>query len=234
MLGNTDTVWFCMRSDIDFWCRWVIANLVGELFGLGLVGVIGYLVIYFFGEPESVVYVLSFAVLVIGLGALEGAIVGSAQAMVLRRRLPQLRTWVAATVLGAVVAWTLGMLPGTLMSLDGSVSSVTPSEISDTLQVVLAILMGLVAGAILGFPQWLILKRYISHAAWWVGANALAWACGMPLVFFVAGAGSTEDVRSAALTATIGLAAVGALVGGIHGAFLVRLLAPLKGARSSA
>lgn len=222
-----------MNSDIDFWCRWVIANLVGELFGLGLVGVIGYLVIYAFGEPEFVGYMLSFAALVIGLGALEGAIVGSAQAIVLRRRLPQLRIWVAATMLAAVVAWTLGMLSGTLLSLDGSASSATPSEISDNLQVVLAVPMGLVAGTILGIPQWLILRRYISRAAWWVGANALAWACGMPLVFFVGGAGSTEDVRSVALTATIGLAAAGALVGGIHGAFLVRLLAPLKGARSS-
>ena len=223
-----------MHSDIDFWCRWVIANLVGELFGLGLVGVIGYLVIYGFGEPESAGYVLSFAVLVIGLGALEGVIVGSAQAMVLRRRLPQLRTWVAATALGAVIAWALGMLPGTLMSLQESAPSAASSGPSDTLQLVLAVPMGLVGGAILGFPQWLILKRYISRAAWWVGANSLAWACGMPLVFFVAGTSATEDLRSAALTATIGLAAVGALVGGIHGAFLVRLLAPLKAARSSA
>ena len=223
-----------MHSDIVFWSRWVIANLVGELLGLGLVGVIGYTVIYAFGEPESVGYVLSFTVLVIGLGALEGAIVGAAQAIVLRRRLPQLRTWVAATMAGAVVAWTLGMLPGTLMSLVGSDPSATPSEMSDTLQVILAIPLGLLAGAILGFPQWLILKRYISLAGWWVVANALAWACGMPLVFVVASAGSTEGVLSAVVTATIGLATAGALVGGIHGAFLVRLLAPLKGARSAA
>ena len=223
-----------MHSDIVFWSRWVIANLVGELLGLGLVGVIGYTVIYAFGEPESVGYVLSFTVLVIGLGALEGAIVGAAQAIVLRRRLPQLRTWVAATMAGAVVAWTLGMLPGTLMSLVGSDPSATPSEMSDTLQVILTIPLGLLAGAILGFPQWLILKRYISLAGWWVVANALAWACGMPLVFVVASAGSTEGVLSAVVTATIGLATAGALVGGIHGAFLVRLLAPLKGARSAA
>ena len=195
---------------------------------------LGYTVIYAFGEPESVGYVLSFTVLVIGLGALEGAIVGAAQAIVLRRRLPQLRTWVAATMAGAVVAWTLGMLPGTLMSLVGSDPSATPSEMSDTLQVILAIPLGLLAGAILGFPQWLILKRYISLAGWWVVANALAWACGMPLVFVVASAGSTEGVLSAVVTATIGLATAGALVGGIHGAFLVRLLAPLKGARSAA
>ena len=223
-----------MHPDIDLWCRWVAANLVGELIGLGLVGVIGYLVIYGFGEPESTGYVLSFAVLVVGLGALEGVIVGSAQAIVLRRRLPRLRTWVAATAVGAVIAWTLGMLPGTLMSLQEPAPPAASSGPSDTLQLVLAIPMGLVGGVILGFPQWLILKRYIPRAGWWVGANALAWACGMPLVFFVASASATEDLRSAALTATIGLAAVGALVGGIHGAFLVRLLAPLKDTRSSA
>ena len=71
------------------------------------------MVIYFFGEPETVAHVLSFAVLVIGMGALEDAIVGSARAIVLRRGLPRLRTCLAATMLRAKLAWTLGMLPRT-------------------------------------------------------------------------------------------------------------------------
>lgn len=203
----------------------MLANLVGELFGLGLVGAVAYAAIYIFGEPEFAGHVLGFAVLAISLGALEGLIVGLAQASVIRRRIPELRAWVTATVVGAVIAWTLGVLPSTVMHLLGSEPAATDAPVSDAVQTLLAIPLGIVTGAILGFPQWRVLKKHVSRAGWWVAANALAWACGMPLIFAIAGAGSSASVLSGIAMAVIGLAAAGALVGAIHGAFLVWLLA---------
>ena len=220
-------------SDRAFWLQWVGANLLGEFLGLGLVGAIGYLTVLVFGEPTSLAYTLVFAVLAIGLGAAEGMIVGYAQTMVLRRRLPQLRSWISATVVGAVAAWTLGVLPSTVMSFIGAASHESSAEISDALQLLLAAPMGMVAGAILGFPQWLVLRRYVSRAGWWLPANALAWGCGMPLVFFAAGAMPAGSALSMAVVAAGSLAATGAVVGAVHGGFLVWLLASANGARNT-
>jgi hypothetical protein len=208
-------------SNRAFWLQWVVANLLGEFVGLGLVGLIGYAMVAVFGEPNAFFQALAFAIVAVALGALEGSIVGYAQFLVIRRRLPQLRAWVAATILGAVIAWTLGVLPSTLMSLNAPAATEPPPEISDALQLLLAIPLGLVAGAILGVPQWRVLRRYVSRAGWWVLANALAWAAGMPLVFVAAG---VRPEGSGLWAVPLGLAAAGAVVGAIHGGFLVRLL----------
>ena len=202
----------------------MIANLVGELLGLGLVGAAGFGAIVVFGEPGSALHVMALALLVIGVGAIEGAIVGFAQAVVLRRRLARLRSWVAATVAGAAAAWTLGMLPSTMMSL-AEAAPPAPAATSDLLQLVLAVPLGLVAGAILGLPQWWVLRRYVSRAGWWIAANALAWGAGMPLVFVAAGVRPAAGAAATVLLVIGSLAAAGSVVGAIHGAFLVRLTA---------
>jgi hypothetical protein len=88
----------------------------------------------------------------------------------------------------------------------------------------LAALMGLVAGAILGTPQWLVLRRHVRRAAIWILANALAWVPGMVLAFvaadfiFSAGIGMSTIVLAIAT-----LVAIGAVVGAIHGLALVWL-----------
>ena len=88
-------------SNLAFWGQWVAANLLGELAGLGIAGAVGSSVVRVYGEPVSAGYVMAFAALALCLGAAEGAIVGYAQAGVLRRRLPRLRGWIAATTTGA-------------------------------------------------------------------------------------------------------------------------------------
>lgn len=211
-------------SDPAFWSQWVLANLLGELIGLGVVAGVTYAALTRLGEPTSVVSSLAYAALTVALGAVEGAVVGLAQARVLRRRLPRLRSWVAATIIGAVIAWTLGVLPGTLASLLGPGQSEPPADMPDAIQLLLAVPVGVLAGAILSLPQWRILRRYVSGAGWWVAANAIAWAFGMPFVFVAASIDPTAGAGSALTLIGGSLAAAGAVVGAIHGAFLVRLL----------
>jgi hypothetical protein len=135
------------------------------------------------------------------------------------------RAWVMATAAGAFVAWTLGMLPSTLLSAGSSTPGSAPTGPSGAVVYGLAALMGLVAGTILGTPQWLVLRRHLPRAALWVPANALAWAPGMILAFyaadfaFSAGAGISTVVLAIAT-----LAAIGAVVGAIHGLALVWLM----------
>ena len=85
--------------------------------------------------------------------------------------------------------------------------------------------MGLVLGPVLGFAQWLALRRYVRGAALWMPANALAWAFGM-VVIFVGIDPAFDDgfgVRSVAIL-VFTLALAGAVVGAVHGLALVRLL----------
>ena len=209
-----------------FWLRWVAANCVAELVGLGAVaGVSAWLVVRY-GGGDAAAGALAFAALSLVLGALEGAVVGQAQSWVLRRRVPDLRGWVAATVLGAVLAWALGMLPSTVAAIVPDPPPADPSPgISDSLQLALAAPLGFVAGAVLGFPQARVLRRHARAPARWVLANALAWTAAMPLVFAAAGlAYELEGVSARVLAVSLGLALAGAVVGAVHGAFLVRWL----------
>ena len=129
--------------------------------------------------------VVGVAGLMIALGAFAGAVIGMAQGLVLRRPLPKLaiRSWVLATLLGAVVAWTLGMVPSTLMHLSAGAENLSLPEIPPVATLALASGMGAVLSVVLATPQWLVLRRFVQHAVWWLPANLLAWACGMPIIF---------------------------------------------------
>jgi hypothetical protein len=209
------------------WLQWVMANVTGEVLGLGLVGAVATAMVLTIGEPEAAIVTLMMAGMMIAAGALEGVIVGFAQWLVLRRRIHRLRRreWVAATAIGALVAWAMGMAPNTLMALNQSAGSSPPPEMSNAVKYALASVMGVVLGMILGASQWRALRRYVSGASLWIWANAAAWAVGMPVIFIGAGA---SPVGASALrmvfTVFMTIAAAGASVGAIHGAALLWLL----------
>jgi hypothetical protein len=128
-------------------------------------------------------------------------------------------------MLGAGVAWLLGMLPSTMMALlaeDHGQAAIEPP--SAAVRFGLAALLGLVAGPVLGFAQWLVLRRHRPGAWRWLGANAAAWAAGMPLIFLGmdllpwerGGLGVAAGIYSVC-------AAAGLVVGAIHGRVLLRV-----------
>jgi hypothetical protein len=179
------------------------------------------------GEAAPAQGALMMAGMMIAAGALEGAIVGFAQWLVLRRRLRRLNRgeWVTATAVGALVAWAVGMAPSAMMALNQSAGSSPPPEMSDAVTYALAVMMGAALGAILGAPQRRVLRRYVAGASLWVWANAAACAVGMPVVFIGAGAAPVgASALSVALTVIVTIAAAGASVGAIHGVALLWLL----------
>jgi hypothetical protein len=210
-----------------FWLRWVAANSVAELVGLGTVAAVAFVVVSRIGEPQGAAQALAFSLLFILLGAFEGLVVGWAQVRVLRKRLPAIDGWVRATVVGAVAAWVLGMLPSMIMSLGETVegSAPPPPEVGEPLRLLLAAGLGFVAGPVLAFFQWRVLRRYVQRAAWWLPANAAAWAVGMPVVFLGAHISTyTIPVLAVVVGVATTLAIAGAAVGAIHGRALLLLL----------
>lgn len=214
-------------SDWNLWSQWVLANSVGEVVGLGLAAATAAGWVLTVGEPKTALAALALAGVMILIGTGEGVIVGLAQWLVLRHRLHHLRRrdWVMATALGALVAWTLGMLPSTLMAMNESAGSSPPPEMSDALTYLLAATMGSVLGPILGIPQWRVLRRHLPRASFWIWANAAAWMVGMPVVFIGARAASSGAAAlSVVVTGVATIAIAGAVVGAIHGLALLWLL----------
>jgi hypothetical protein len=167
-------------------------------------------------------------------GAIEATVVGLAQWWAMHPWFPgiQRRAWWLGTLAGALGAYVLGYLPSTLMDLGAEPGATPPAEPPRWVVLLLAAGLGAVGGAMLSSVQWLVLRRHVAGAGWWVPAHVLAWAAGMPLIFWGidAAQGGPGPVAGAALLAAVLLLA-GALVGAVHGAVLVRLAA--RGSRSA-
>jgi NhaP-type Na+/H+ or K+/H+ antiporter len=129
-----------------------------------------------------------------------------------------------------LLAWTLGMVPSTVLSLRAPGGREAASAEPSGMAVFgLAFLMGLVLGPVLGFVQWLALRRFVRRAALWMPANALAWAFGMTVIFAgVDRATGGGFGPGAALILALTLTCAGAVVGAIHGLALVWLLRPAR------
>ena len=209
-----------------FWLRWVLANLAAELLGLGAAAGAGVLLASELGQPGDWGATISFAVVMVLFGAFEGVLVGIGQRWAMQSTFDELPWgyWIAATGSGALAAWILGMAPSTWMSLAADVSQA--AEVSDAMQLLLAVPLGAVAGLVLAYPQFLVLRRYLKRSWRWLPANALAWALGMPLIFLGAGTVAPGMSTQGIVLRVLGaIAGAGAVVGAVHGWALMRMVA---------
>ncbi|GAB4482759.1 MAG: hypothetical protein Kow00124_31840 [Anaerolineae bacterium] len=216
------------RTGWGLWGRWIVANALGEAVGLGLAALLGAALGLAIERTYGSFAGVIMAVVLIIAGTFEGVVVGLAQSWVLRGAVERLSVsrWVLMTGLGAFVAWVLGMLPSTLMDMGTPGATAVPAaDVPDAVMYVMAAGLGFVAGPILGFFQWTALRAHVRRAGWWLLANALAWMVGMPLVFMVAGSAPPAGITAGyAAFVLLMILATGALVGAVHGGFLVWLL----------
>jgi hypothetical protein len=216
------------ESQWSFWLRWVLANAAGEVVGLGTAFGVGVAAVSLLQGAGGFLPTLASAAAMLLGGCFEGLVVGVAQSWVLRRRMPELsrKAWIAATVAGAFIAWSFGTLAMTMMTFGADAADASPAEPPQALVLAMAAALGLAAGAILGGPQWWVLRRVVRRAGWWIAANGLAWFVGMPIVFIGADAiFAGGSVLHTVLVAALPLAGAGAAVGAVHGLVLLRLLA---------
>jgi hypothetical protein len=214
-----------------FYPRWVAANAWAEAAGLGTTLLLGRAVAPVLEQDAGWGAVLLGAAAAVILGILlEGVVVGWAQARVLRLFLPGLPAgkWIKGTMLGAGVAWVVGMVPSTVAALVTAAPSTVAAPAPEPpapVQYGLALLLGAVTGPVLGVGQWLVLRRHVVRAGRWIVANAVAWALGMVVIFL--GMDHLPWGRGG-LVVPIGIYGVcgtaGALVGAIHGRVLRNLL----------
>jgi hypothetical protein len=200
----------------------VLANVAGEAVGFGGAALLGAGAAALTEGLTGVSYAGAALLAILAVGAVEGSCVGLAQWFVLRGPLPavRLRAWLLATVCGAVAAWGVGMAVGTRMG-DGAAGAGPPVGV----MLLGGAAIGAAAGVILAVPQWLVLRRAVRRAGWWVPAHALAWSAGMLVAF--AGTALVEEGTPVPMVATVGAAtglAMGALVAAGTGVALVVLV----------
>ena len=214
-------------SKKQLWIRWTLANALSELFGLGLTFLITGLVFAKLDSQQTMTSILLSFVFAVVSGAVEATFVGLAQWWAMHPWFPAIKrfAWWRGTLIGALIAYVLGYLPSTLMSMgETSAASAPAAEPAQWIVLLLAAGMGTVGGAVLSFAQWLAMRGKIQRAGIWIPANMLAWTFGMPIIFWgIDLAFKLSAVWQAVLLMAVILFIAGAIVGGIHGLFLVRL-----------
>jgi hypothetical protein len=207
------------------WFRWTTANGLSELMGLGATFATIGLLLSKIDTQHITGILLSFAITVLS-GSIEATIVSLAQWWAMRPWFPMIGrfTWWRATLVGALIGYILGYLPSTLMSMGETVTQTSQAEPPQWVTLLLAALLGAVAGAVLSFAQWLVLRSKVKRAGLWIPANMLAWAFGMPVIFWgMDVAFKMAEIWQSVLVVGCALLIAGMVVGAIHGRFLVIL-----------
>lgn len=197
------------------------------MIGLGLTFAITGLFFSRIGEQNSIASILFSFVVAVLSGAVEATFVGLAQWWAMHPWFPSIEkfAWWRATLIGALIAYVLGYLPSTLMSMGQATASNAPAtEPAQWIVLLLAAGMGAVGGAVLSFAQWLVLRGKVDRAGSWIPANMLAWLFGMPVIFWgIDLAFKMPALWQSVMTMAGTLFVAGAVVGAIHGLFLIRL-----------
>lgn len=174
----------------DLLRRWVVVVTLGEWLGFAVPAVVGALL--FDATPAILVPSLLAA------GAVEGALLGGSQWLVLRTELPRLSLarWAGLTAVGAVLAYIAGLLPSTF--------SDTWSDWPVAAQVALFLVVGPALLATIGTAQWVELRHHIVGAGRWVLGTAMAWAAALA-TFGLISTPLWQEGQSVALTILIGV-----------------------------
>lgn len=128
-------------------------------------------------------------------GLVIGASVGIAQWLVLRRRIASIRWWVLVSIVGFGVGNAIGEA-----SLQG-----IPAVVGHGLS-------GAMIGVSIGAAQWLVLRRHVPRARWWVPANVLAWVLGWSIISLVEES-MVWPILVVYIAGAIGAAVAGAITG---------------------
>ena len=197
--------------DWRLWLWWVLASTVGWSAGGAAGGTAGW------GLSRDI------AIVGYGAGAAVGGIAaGLLQWLVLRRQIARASRWVLASAVAGAVIGVVGVALGATLGFGTRWVGGGPETTGEASsgEWALFVLLGLY-GTVLGVLQWLVLRRQVARAGWWVLASTVGW----PVSIGVGGIGlqavvAVTHVKLPAVTAAL----IPAMYGAITGRVLVWLL----------
>lgn len=165
------------RADWSLYSWWILGALIGVGLAIGVMFVLITAIEAVVGDTLVVNgvrhitedYVSTYLfVPSLGLG------LGLVQYAVLRRYLSRMGSWVVVTFAAFILLVTVPAILRPLLARLG---------VTDTaLQSVAPATMYLLVGLTLGGAQWLLLRRRVAGAGWWIVANVAGWGLIYPLV----------------------------------------------------
>ncbi len=186
------------------WLWWTLATVAGWAVGE-----------FFFRASGEFVWaaILFRGAHVLGVG---GAVL---QALVLRRHLPRAAWWVLATGVAAVL--------GGIAVLAAIVDVPYLTRGFEVPSIALILLSVLASGLLVGAFQWLILRRHVARAGWWVPASGLSLTLGWLVGAVVVEIALDPRYHPAAVDLIAGLVSA-TIYGALTGHTLSRLLQSRK------
>jgi hypothetical protein len=146
-----------------FYLLWILSTLLCIPIAFFLDLIIMRIVILFVGDyiyVDGVRHITEDYLGIYTFIPIVGLLTGVLQYWLLRRYLPHMGWWVAATIGG----WLLGVF-----------LSLIPSWLNWTNPLFNLDLAFIVMGLSIGVVQWLLLRRRLPRAGWWIGANVAGW-----------------------------------------------------------
>ncbi|MBD1834351.1 hypothetical protein H6F61_17015 [Cyanobacteria bacterium FACHB-472] len=150
---------------------WIALSTIGSLLGI----VAGFFVTLLTGGFTANGFPLGWTVV--------WAILGFFQWLLLKGRIKRASLWIAASAIGGAVALPVCVLasyPISTNALSNFFNDFLSFGISSWYDLFNLFKIGAINEAIVGTAQWLLLKRQISRAGWWIPISALGGAMILP------------------------------------------------------
>jgi hypothetical protein len=187
------------RAGRGFWLLWVAASTVGFALGSIAHGNSGKLL------TDATPAVIA-TIVTVGLYPLIATLPGFLHWLILRRWFPHAGWWVLASGAGSLVGYyVMGRGLGVADTQEGTTFArfAVPASMA-------------IAGAAVGTLQWLVLRRWVPSAGWWVLVSSLSWVAAEYAYL--------KLTRASDVHLLLGAAVSGALSGAITGLTLVGLM----------
>ena len=132
-----------------------------------------------------------------------GLILGSFQAIGLRRLLRRPLWWVVATVMGLGIGLAVAVI--TVEQSGILITGHRPqlAHLSIPIRAVSFVILGLVAGSILGTAQWLVIRRQLPQVKHWVASTAIGLAVALSASSLIADLSGTGPVAFVVLAGIV-------------------------------
>ncbi len=212
------------RDAASLWGYWMLANALGNgaaAVATGAIRALGDIYL----QPNGLsplVQIASMATIVLW---------PIAQGVVLRRYVDiSVRRWVCFTISGFVAGGVL-LVPLVLVPIGMYTATTSPAGVTLNLPLFVKLvipLVTIVGGTVLGLAQWLILRRVVARAGWWIAASTVSIA--LPGALWLLLGGSAVDPNTGLIEVhspgqlIVDALAGGAVSGAVTGLALVWLL----------
>ncbi|MBD1840251.1 hypothetical protein [Coleofasciculus sp. FACHB-501] len=170
-MNNSSNFAMLKSAEWKFWLGWIALSTIGSLLGI----VAGFFVTLLTGGFGSNGFPFGWTVVWVILGCFQW--------LLLKRRIKRSSLWIAASAIGGAVALPVCVLASYSIStnaLSDFFSDFISLDLSNSYELFSLSKIGAINEAIVGTAQWLLLKRQISRAGWWIPVSALGGAMILP------------------------------------------------------